>query len=141
MASSKKTQQATALPSLRRYMSGLSNMSPEQQKRILDAQHARSLAIAALPDKGMLGPSAKNKYLWVGTKVKKQGTFLRVDRRQRLTKRTAGDGNNISKAESWLEDRTNLWRQKNSLDQGQTSHSDISITVPLARAKEFDFEF
>lgn len=55
-------------------------MSPEQQKRILDAQHARSLAIAAMPDKGMLGPSAKNKYLWVGTnledKVKKQGMFF-----------------------------------------------------------------
>lgn len=77
MSSSNKTPKADRLPSLRVYTSGLSKMSPEQQKRIIDAKHARSAAIATLPDKGMLGPSAKNKYLWVGTnleeKVKNQG--------------------------------------------------------------------
>lgn len=80
MSCSNKTPKADRLPSLRVYNSGLSKMSPEQQRRIIDAKHARSAAIATLPDKGMLGPSAKNKYLWVGTnleeKVKNQGMSL-----------------------------------------------------------------
>lgn len=88
--SSKKTDkpaEKAPLPSLRQYQGGLSKMSPENQKRIIEAQRARKAAVAAMPDGGKLGPSAKNKYLWVGTdldqRVKKQGQFGCMSTRRR----------------------------------------------------------
>lgn len=79
MSSSKTDQTKKPPPSLRSYSGGLTNKSPIYQKKIIDAKNARKMAIAALPDRGMLGPSAKNRYVWIGTdleeKIKKQGAF------------------------------------------------------------------
>lgn len=47
----------------------------------------------------------------------------------------------VSEAESWLENRTNFWRENDILDKGRPSHSGVSIRVPLERVEEFDFEF
>lgn len=73
-----KTASKPALPVLRLYNNGFAKLSPAGQRGIIEAHRAHNAAVATLPDDGKLGPSAKNKYLWVGTsleaKVKKQGT-------------------------------------------------------------------